>query len=952
MGNSSLLTIISIFDRSLFRIPDYQRGYSWEEKQLSEFWNDLMLLPDGKTHYTGQLTLKQIENYEKDHRDYENDSWLFRNGYKLYHVVDGQQRLTTVLIMLFVLLIVNRNLSVNKDKKDSEIMMNDFESLDVAWKRFISITSGNEIQKSFIFGYEKDDPSEKYLINTIFQSNNISQENTSIYTKNLLYAKSFFTQHIEDLIVQDGEESIKNLYNIITTRLMFNMFYIEKDFDVNVAFETMNNRGKRLSNLEILKNRLIYIISLYEEKIIDKDAQTVLRNKINKAWKEIYVQLGQHEDKNRLLDDDFLRDHWITYFGYTRKTGDDYINFLLRIFNADQVIKNNKIIRDSTNASDETLDDNDIIEDDSIAEFIDDNILRPKEVDRFVTDIQNKVFYWFATFAPFNEAVVKKYNNSEITSLLDKLARLGYSYFRPLVMIALSKYNFTKAEQEHIINLKILELLKTIERYVFFMFAIGENKANSFNSIYYNYSKDLRISKKPVEMIDSIVESLNNTINDYSSENKRRFIEKMSKRFVGDKLEGYYHWYYLKYILYEYEISLAGLKEPKILWKNIILKDKEIISIEHILPQTPSQWYWENQFRKYYKDTEKMLSLTNSLGNLLLLSQAINSSLSNDSFPDKCGIRSETDRGYKDGDYSEREVARYNDWNPQSIYERTIKILKFMNKRWHLGYSSDEIRKLSGIDFISIDTTETPAEFDEPIFDRLINSLKPIFPRKDGWEIIYLKNGDTPYLQFAKTGTISWIYNGKKTSSIHFEVLLNTKTAKWIDVFEKFNEIDLETVLHVESSCPNELKKILKGYCADSRTKLHFNLNESSIEFIFSKVRELLVDMKNKYTKIIDKEVEKFDQDNSDIQHEKRNFNFLEMGIPSNSKLKLISNPKIECVTDIYKHVYYGDNKYSLTKLTKEVTKKEYISGALKYWSYNGRALNEIFEERYRIEYR
>lgn len=47
---------------------------------------------------------------------------------------------------------------------------------------------------------------------------------------------------------------------------MFNLHEIEDDFDVFVAFETMNNRGKKLSNLELLKNRLIYLTTYMMKK--------------------------------------------------------------------------------------------------------------------------------------------------------------------------------------------------------------------------------------------------------------------------------------------------------------------------------------------------------------------------------------------------------------------------------------------------------------------------------------------------------------------------------------------------------------------------------------------------------------------------------------------------------------------------------------------------------------
>jgi len=57
---TELFSLSKIFTENLFRIPDYQRGYSWAEKQLKDFWNDIDQLEEGKHHYTGVLTLEQV----------------------------------------------------------------------------------------------------------------------------------------------------------------------------------------------------------------------------------------------------------------------------------------------------------------------------------------------------------------------------------------------------------------------------------------------------------------------------------------------------------------------------------------------------------------------------------------------------------------------------------------------------------------------------------------------------------------------------------------------------------------------------------------------------------------------------------------------------------------------------------------------------------------------------
>lgn len=79
---TQLLTLCEIFNEQFFVIPDYQRGYAWEKKQVEELLNDIKhLMDDGVDlkHYTGTIVLSQPDNTSNE-----------------YHVVDGQQRLTTL----------------------------------------------------------------------------------------------------------------------------------------------------------------------------------------------------------------------------------------------------------------------------------------------------------------------------------------------------------------------------------------------------------------------------------------------------------------------------------------------------------------------------------------------------------------------------------------------------------------------------------------------------------------------------------------------------------------------------------------------------------------------------------------------------------------------------------------------------------------------------------------
>ena len=80
----------TIFKDRIFKIPDYQRGFAWTTKQLTDFWEDLINLPIDRFHYTGLLSLKKVD--DKIYSTWNDEYWLIKErGFKPFHIVDGQQ---------------------------------------------------------------------------------------------------------------------------------------------------------------------------------------------------------------------------------------------------------------------------------------------------------------------------------------------------------------------------------------------------------------------------------------------------------------------------------------------------------------------------------------------------------------------------------------------------------------------------------------------------------------------------------------------------------------------------------------------------------------------------------------------------------------------------------------------------------------------------------------------
>ena len=678
----------SLFKEKIFRIPDYQRGYAWQREQLKAFWEDLINLPEGRSHYMDVLTLKQSSAEEITAIDKEY--WLVEDySYKLYHIVDGQQRLTTFIIFVQSFVDLLKSLPENQGKPDDAIYISDTLNVAAVQSKYLfRIKPTGDQFRTYKFGYTVDNPSNQYLRYKIFNDPGSGLIQETFYTLNLSNAKDYFSKQLEELYKQEGLRALQDIYAKLTKRFLFNEYAIKDEFDVFVAFETMNSRGRKLSDLELLKNRLIYLTTLYSDQELDASERKSLRDTINDAWKEVYYQLGRNK-KRPLNDDEFLKAHWTVYFKYSRQTGRDYIRFLLgEQFTPQKIHK--KIERDveleviEEQRSDSEIDDP---EDESGNEpeevlTVRTAQLRPAEIRDFVLSLKVSAVHWFNSWNPdLAEGLSPKEQD-----WIDRLNRVGMVYFRPLVM-AILKRDETPSNR--------VQLFKKIERFIFVAFRLSFARANYRSSEFYNAARALDRGEIGFEEISQKLEKdLAYTFNDDRTYRDDDFYNLLFKKFKSGS--GYYGWSGIRYFLYEYELSLlAGSVQKKVDWNDLLKTENDKISIEHIYPQTETA-----EWAKSFKDVKKKdrVAYGATLGNLLLLSAAINSSLQNDSFAAKKCAKYDTSgqklrNGYSDGSHSEIEVSENESWGPAEIRKRSLDLLRFMEKRWSLDFGSEEIRE-------------------------------------------------------------------------------------------------------------------------------------------------------------------------------------------------------------------------------------------------------------------
>jgi uncharacterized protein with ParB-like and HNH nuclease domain len=698
---NELQSLKDIFKDRIFKIPDYQRGYAWTKRHLKDFWEDTVNLPTERFHYTGMLSLKKVE--KNVWQNWNDDGWLIEErGYKPFHVVDGQQRLTTFVIFIQAITELIKSLPENKDKKEEEIYFGSFSLKSIKEEYLVVQRPPQFIIKTYKFSYEVDNPSFQFLKYRIFKEPNSGTIQETFYTLNLENAKNFFVENLNSFYQEYGIKEIETLFKKLTQNLMFNVYEISDDFDVFVAFETMNNRGKKLSNLELLKNRLIYLTTLYDEDELRTDERNSLRTKINDAWKEIYYQLGRNK-KNPLNDDDFLVAHWIMYFQYTREKGDDYIRFLLEqqftpqnIYTKTEIkvssIEDFEEIKESEETDQEEVEINGIEE-----EIVMRSKLSPKQIKDYVNSLKSAAVHWYNTHNPTN--------NPDLTNdeslWIDRLNRIGIIYFRPLVTASFLSQKITSQQR--------IKLFKAIERFIFITFRLSRAFSTYRNSEFYRASRKLRKSELSIdEVISTLQERMNYCFYTIEGTDETYFEHTYFQKFIDKKFKrggGFYHWNGLRYFLYEYEMEKVRQRgSQKIDWKLFIKGEKDKVSIEHIYPQTPDKKEWKSSFKDQKKNNQKFFQ--GSLGNLLPLSQSINSSLQNDCFEDKKNPKfndkkEKIRQGYLDGSHSEIEVTSYPEWNADTILDRGNKLLEFMEKRWDLEFEDEYAKaELLFLDFM------------------------------------------------------------------------------------------------------------------------------------------------------------------------------------------------------------------------------------------------------------
>jgi len=281
MGNEAfqLLTLRDIFDggNRQLSVPDYQRGYSWEAEQRSDLKGDIELIKDQQHHhFTGTVVASP-----------QGESNCF-------DLVDGQQRITTLVLLVASIVRIARLGSLTSL---AELSIDDVEACYIC----SGADSGNT-QYQLQLGSTRDPLFHEILKH----GHSVNQSVNNKADQNIVDAAVQFDTWLNNVDI----EKVAQVLLVVTSKLGFLLYAPKQDAEIGLMFEVINNRGKPLSELEKIKNYLIYFAGRHR---IDD-----LKNKVNENWPLLLQALSvagytSNDDENR-----FLRVCWIVFEDYNK----------------------------------------------------------------------------------------------------------------------------------------------------------------------------------------------------------------------------------------------------------------------------------------------------------------------------------------------------------------------------------------------------------------------------------------------------------------------------------------------------------------------------------------------------------------------------------------------------------------------------------------------------------
>lgn len=263
-------SLIKVLESRLFGIPEYQRAYSWQKQQRKELFEDINKLIESsepnRHHFMATIVCLQTNEIEEIGTDE-----LVR-----LDIVDGQQRLTTLIILLKAIALYLEKVGGEREKDEAKKL----NSLIVKDEGRLILLQTNHISK-LIFS--------EYLT-----TGNVPKphELTTLAELNLYDAFNECQKYVESF---KTSEAVLELLKTVKNRLDFIFYVLEDEGAVYTVFEVLNSRGLAVAWLDKCKSKLMGVVF---EKYSERNAREKIAM-LHELWSSIYSVIGR-----RVVPDD------------------------------------------------------------------------------------------------------------------------------------------------------------------------------------------------------------------------------------------------------------------------------------------------------------------------------------------------------------------------------------------------------------------------------------------------------------------------------------------------------------------------------------------------------------------------------------------------------------------------------------------------------------------------
>lgn len=525
-GNRSFSDLVT--GRRKFEIPDYQRNYSWEDDQRQDLWRDLHNnLNSEKTHFFGTFLLREKSS-------------------NTYDIIDGQQRLTSVLILLNELTELWRNY--------------DAEEADDTRKWYIANRDGYKLS---LMG-EDERFFKEYVLGGIESGENTSsypEETTTPSQSRLKDAKEFFRQKLEEKEVEmdDFEAYCEKLKSRIED-LDLMVYPVESEADAVRIFEVVNDRGRHLTELEKTKSFLMHQLYLN----IPDDEEGLLKERLEQVrdyFGEIYAlidKINDHSNASNLDEDRVQRYHYILWDTEwtTSRTKRYYQNHLDHLKEKFREYNSDAVVEEAINYTRELRD----------------------------------------SFHAVKDLVYRETDNKDVDRRLERLFVLGrLANFYPLLIASWLHYDRDNEFSASNFN----RIAEKVETFIFRVYSAQQRPGNTGRTRFYPLGRTVYQGKRNA---DDVVSKLADHIHYYCNDDQLLNVlqeNKVYSHYGNRKGE-------LRYLLYFYEQSLETELEFD-LTDFVNNEADEEITVEHIWPQSAEKLELSESEKKMHDEYKHRL---------------------------------------------------------------------------------------------------------------------------------------------------------------------------------------------------------------------------------------------------------------------------------------------------------------------------------------------------------